>query len=154
MPRKPESQFIYTNPIQRKIMLKPTSNLRGLPTSLTNRCAVFIVLESLCRILGKNQLYTYLTMLGGATFIGRRVRQGMYTIRGKASCTLTQVVKDTRYWLHWLQSSSRSVHNSRKTSCTLIRLANARLPVTRIVIQYTILGKTFHSLYSRFASVP
>ena len=46
-------------------MVKPTSNLRGLPTILTNRCAVFIVWRSLCTIPGKKpQLYTYLATLG------------------------------------------------------------------------------------------
>ena len=58
----------------------------------------------------KKQLYTYLAMLG-ATFIGHRVRQGMYTIRGKASCTLIGLVKAPFPFPHVICDS---VHNSRK----------------------------------------
>ena len=98
---------------------------------LTNRCTVFIVHQNLRTIPGK-PLYTYLATLG-ATFIGRRVRQGMSKIPGKASCTLTYVVKDTWYYNHRLQSSSRSVNNCRTT---------AGIQFSRIVVLQTILGKT------------
>ena len=40
------------------------------------------------------------------------------------------------------------VHNSRKTSYTLIRLAKARLQVPRTLTLYTILVKTSYSLYT------
>ena len=46
-------------------------------------CTVFVVRQSLSTIPGKKQLYTHLAMLG-ATFIGHRVRQGMYTYLGSA----------------------------------------------------------------------
>ena len=54
-------------------------HLRGLPTSLTNRCIVFIVRWGLCTICS----YAWCNL------IRRRVWQDMCTIRGKASCTLT-----------------------------------------------------------------
>ena len=112
-------------------MLNPTSNLRDLSTSLTNRCAVFIVRRILRKIPGekKKQL---------------RLVQALLVAEFGKVCTQFEekpaVAKDTRYWLHRLQSSSRSVHNSRKTSYTVVRLAKAHLQVSRAVIQYTILG--------------
>ena len=48
--RKLESSFNYANQIQRKRM----TDLCSLPTSLTNRCTLFIVWQGLCTIPGKN----------------------------------------------------------------------------------------------------
>ena len=120
MLHKPESKFIYTNRIQRKIMLKPT--FVAFCQFHKQVCCLYSSAKSVHNSRNKTQLYTYLAMLG-ATFIGCRVWQVMH----RKNQLYTQIGKDARYNLHQLQSSSRSVHNSRKTSYTLIRLAKACL---------------------------
>ena len=131
MLRKLESSFIYTNPIKRKIIIEV--NLQpSWPSYLL--CTVFVVRQSLCTIPGKNQLYTHLVTLG-ATFIGHRVRQGMYTYLGSAGHLVLAtfigyrvhrglyiIVEKTSYYLQGLRKPTfafprivcDSVHNSRK----------------------------------------
>ena len=58
--------------------MNSTSNLHGLPTSLTNRCNILIVWQGLYTISGKKQAYTYLATLD-ATIISFEVRC-MYTV--------------------------------------------------------------------------
>ena len=120
MLRKPESQFIYANPIQHKsqaptfVAFLPVSQTGVLSSQFGEVCA---------------QLYTYLCLVQPSV-VAEFGKICIYTIRGKASCTPTQVAKDTRYCLQRLQSLSRSVQNSTKTSYTLIRFAKARLQVS------------------------
>ena len=46
-------------------------NLCSLPTGLANRCIVFIVQRSLCKISGKNSYTPYLTMLGATSSVAK-----------------------------------------------------------------------------------
>ena len=77
----------------------------------------------------------------GAAFIGNRVRQGLYTILGKPHYTLIRLAKACLR----VSTYCNSAHNSRKQNSHTLTKAGLHV-FAYIVILYTILGKTSHTL--------
>ena len=114
-----------------------TSNLRGLPIYHSHEQVY--CLHSLARSVHNfmKETVIHLPSYAYCNLIRRRVQQGMYTIRGKASCTLTQVVQDTWYCLHQLQNATRSVRNSRKNPLYTYKVCKSTPSCFRVLQFYT-----------------
>ena len=145
-----------------RVWLKSTSNLCSLFTRLANRCTVFIVWQGLCTIYEETVIH--LSSMLGATFINRRVQRGMYTIRGKASCTLqTKLAKACLIPLSLVIVRWGSYTILGKNNPTLIRLAKSCLCISthcdavhicsKICSTLTLLAKTCLHVFTQCDSV-